>query len=107
MLWIDSKAASGATQAKFRAHRGRFAAANCGAFLRPPTVEVISPISGNDPSVHNPIDQVGDKHVVTAHAHKVAAQPQARETIEVNVQLLHFVKARFLINRVTASRILS
>ena len=48
---------------------------------------MISPISGNDPPVHNPIDQAGDKRMVTTHPHKVADQRHSIETKGDNVEL--------------------
>lgn len=54
---------------------------------------MISPVSGNDPPVHNHSHQAC-KHVVTAHDHKVAEQPQPPETKEDNLELSHFAKVQ-------------
>ena len=57
---------------------------------------MISAISKDDPQGHNAIEQVGDKHKVTAHAHVHVQQPQQVGTQDENVTLSHRARAEQL-----------
>jgi len=50
---------------------------------------MISAISKDDPQGHNAIEQVGDKHKVTAHAHVHVQQLRQVGTKDENVTLSH------------------